>query len=145
MKLLRILFIVVSATLVAACGSSAGATGGGGVSVGVVLDEYNLTVDQQTVQAGAITFKISNIGREKHELVILRTDLPLDGIPKSTEDPAKIAEEGSEVTHVNELDGVDPGQEKDLTVTLQPGRYMLVCNYPGHAHAGMATAFIVET
>lgn len=142
---LRIAVVGVCLALVSACGSGSfpGAQSSSEPIVGVTLDEFQLQSDTTSVPAGTVTFRIKNTGKEKHEFVILRTDLAVSGI---SVDPNtnKVTEEGTGVQHVDELDGIDPDHHFDLAVDLKPGRYLLVCNYPGHVHQGMV-AFLTAT
>ena len=41
-------------------------------------------------------------------------------------------------------EGVAPGASSWVTLTLAPGRYELVCNFPGHYAAGMYTQLTVR-
>ena len=118
------------------------APGGNGQTIGVTLDEYHVKLDATSIPAGTVTFEVKNTGAEKHEFVILRTDVAPSALPS---DPAadKVQEETSGVQHVDEIDAVTPGGLQDLTVALTPGTYIIVCNYPGHAHAGMIATLTV--
>jgi uncharacterized cupredoxin-like copper-binding protein len=150
---MRVLKSVVAGGFVAlacACGGSTAAQPGEpanpavvGQAINVTLDEFKLQVGTDSVPAGKVTFQITNNGHEKHELVILRTDLAVDAIPENSSEPNKLTENGAGVVHVTEFDGVDPGKEHNLVADLAAGHYLLVCNYPGHAHAGMAAFFTV--
>ena len=42
-----------------------------------------------------------------------------------------------------EVSELDPGKSGTLTVALKPGKYLLICNVPGHYSAGMWTEFEV--
>jgi len=42
-----------------------------------------------------------------------------------------------------EVPELDPGKSGTLSVSLQPGTYLLLCNQPGHYEAGMWTVFTV--
>jgi uncharacterized cupredoxin-like copper-binding protein len=110
----------------------------GGQQVGVTLDEYHVVLSQSTASQGKLTFKVHNSGREKHEFVILRTDVNPGSLPLQA---GKVQEDAPGVEHVNELDGVEAGQDRNLTVDLKPGTYIFVCNIPGHAHQGMVARF----
>ena len=112
----------------------------GGRQVGVTLDEYHLLLSQSSASAGKLTFKVHNGGHEKHEFVILRTQLDPGSLP---EQAGKVNEDSPGVEHVDELDGVDAGKDRDLTVDLKPGTYIFVCNIVGHAHQGMVARFSV--
>jgi uncharacterized cupredoxin-like copper-binding protein len=128
-----------SLVLLAACGGGAG-QGTSGHTVGVTLDEYHVKLDAATIASGKVTFQINNLGKEKHEFVILRTDLTPATLPIEGD---KVQEEASGVEHVDEIDGVDAGATRDLTVELKAGSYVLVCNYLGHVHGGMVTTLTV--
>jgi uncharacterized cupredoxin-like copper-binding protein len=113
----------------------------GGQQVGVVLDEYHVTLSEASANSGKFTFKVHNGGQEKHEFVILKTDLNPDSLPQES---GKIKEDTAGVEHVDELDGVDAGKDRNLTVDLKPGTYIFVCNIPGHAHQGMIAHFKIS-
>jgi uncharacterized cupredoxin-like copper-binding protein len=113
----------------------------GGPQVGVTLDEYAVKLSQSSTAPGKVTFKVHNAGREKHEFVILRTDLNAGALPQEA---GKVNEEAPGIEHVDELDGVDAGQDKTLTVALKPGTYLFVCNIPEHAHQGMVARFKIS-
>ena len=42
-----------------------------------------------------------------------------------------------------EVSELDPGKSGALTVPLKAGKYLLICNVPGHYGAGMWTEFTV--
>jgi hypothetical protein len=44
---------------------------------------------------------------------------------------------------VTELGDIDPGGSGTLTMSLQPGHYVLFCNEPGHFTAGMRAELTV--
>jgi uncharacterized cupredoxin-like copper-binding protein len=151
MKVLKSVVISSLVALACACGGGTASPPSApanpaveGQAIPVTLDEFKLQVATDSVPAGKVTFQITNNGHEKHELVILRTDLPVSAIPENPSERNKLTENGTGVLHVTEYDGVDPGQEWNLVADLQAGHYLLVCNYPGHAHAGMA-AFLTVT
>ena len=109
-----------------------------GVTVGLV--EWKLTPDVGTVPAGAIQFTARNAGEVDHELVILETDLspddlPIDGRREMAEAPGNI---------VGEMEWVEPGETRQATFQLEAGRYVLLCNLPGHYQQGMFAAILVR-
>jgi uncharacterized cupredoxin-like copper-binding protein len=109
--------------------------------VGVTLGEFSLKTDVADVPAGKVTFAIKNTGAAKHEMVVLQTTdatLPIDS------QTGKAAEEATGIKHVGEFDGLDAGTTKALTLDLTAGTYQLICNYPGHYHAGMVATLIVH-
>jgi uncharacterized cupredoxin-like copper-binding protein len=140
---MKCLFTVIVAVLVSTLALSACGLGDltGGRQVAVTLDEYHLALSQSSASAGKLTFKVHNGGREKHEFVILRTQLDPGSLP---EQAGKVNEDSPGVEHVDELDGVDAGKDRDLTIDLKPGTYIFVCNIPGHAHQGMVARFTIS-
>ena len=44
---------------------------------------------------------------------------------------------------LGEVAELDPGSKGSLTLTLDAGKYLLVCNIPGHFTAGMWTILTV--
>jgi uncharacterized cupredoxin-like copper-binding protein len=146
MRLGKVLLIGASLMVLGACGGNPAGGGGqasGDQTVAVTLDEFHLKVDRTAIPAGNVTFDIDNKGTEKHEFVILRTDLAVSALPTDTA-TNKVQEEATGIVHVDEIDGVDAGQQKQLSVDLKPGTYLLVCNYPGHVHGGMVAQFTVS-
>ena len=43
-----------------------------------------------------------------------------------------------------EVSELDPGKSGSLTVDLKAGKYLLICNVPGHYGAGMWAEFTVN-
>jgi uncharacterized cupredoxin-like copper-binding protein len=150
MRVLKFIVVGGFMALACACGGSTASPSAApanpaieGQPIAVTLDEFKLQVGTDSVPAGKVTFEITNNGHEKHELVILRTDLAVSAIPENPLEKNKLTENGTGIVHVTEFDGVDPGKEWNLVADLPTGHYLLVCNYPGHAHAGMAAFFTV--
>ena len=69
---------------------------------------------------------ITNNTRCAHELVVVRTDLPADGLP--TNEDGSFDEDGEGVEVVGELEEIEPGTSGTLTVDLEPGHYVFLCN-----------------
>jgi uncharacterized cupredoxin-like copper-binding protein len=123
------------ALLVGACGS---ASGGG--TIHVTLKENGITLDQSTVNAGTVVFDVKNAGTIIHEFVIIKTDVAPDKLPPSTGEPGQMLEDGS----VGEIEDVEVGASKPLSLKLEPGKYVLICNLAGHYAAGMHVGFVVK-
>ena len=123
------------ALLVAACGS-----GSGGGTIHVTLKETGITLDQSTINAGTVVFDVKNAGTIIHELVVIKTDLAPDKLPPSTGEPGQMLEDGS----VGEVEDVDVGASKQLSLKLEPGKYVLICNLAGHYAAGMHVGLVVK-
>lgn len=104
-------------------------------SVSVVLKEWTLKASAQRVPAGKVTFVVRNAGKMKHEFVVIRTNAAPNALPMKG---AQAREAGAK-----RIEAFGPGGTKRLTLTLAPGKYVLICNMPGHYKAGQRLAFVV--
>ena len=119
-------------------------------TVNVTLREFSVSVDQRTVPQGQVTFHVTNAGTVPHEFLVIKTDLAADALP--TLSNGSFNEEGGGVDVVNELDAIEPGQSRDLTIDLDDARYVLICNMvhvdgtrvSAHYALGMRTSFEVD-
>lgn len=133
-----LVFALILATLLAACGGPA--------KVDVALTTYKITPDKTSVNAGEVIFHVHNDATDlTHEFVVFKTDLPEDQLPLTSE--GIVDEAGEGLTGMGEVEDVTPGTSKDLTLTLEPGNYVLVCNTDStqlHYSHGMHTPFVVK-
>jgi uncharacterized cupredoxin-like copper-binding protein len=152
--------MVASVMLLASCSSDSDsdsssdttADSGGGVTVttgaegtavaveaGDISDtEQYLTADPESVPAGSTTFTLTNVGNREHEMVVLKTDTPADQLEVNAED--KVSEDDS----VGEVSETPEGESGSVTLDLEAGNYVLVCNIAKHYSQGMYTAFTVD-
>ncbi len=162
--LVGLLFVLGSLALVGCNGNGDSDNGGSdngssGSSdrVAILMDDrgeggaYSMTASPASVAAGEVTFEISNEGLIAHEFKVVKlgedgmsadlADLPTEG--------GLLSEMGASLDGVGEIldslleadlpaDGSD-----DLTVTLEAGEYMLICNVATHYQLGMWTTFTV--
>ena len=94
--------------------------------VGATLKEFSIALDDSSIDSGERTFEVKNDGTEKHEFVVLKTDLSLTDLP--TTDDGSVDEEGSGVEVVDEAEDISAGDSVDLKVDLKKGTYVVVCN-----------------
>ncbi len=109
---------------IAACssaGSPASAPGSAGPVVAISAYEYAFDPDHVDVEAGEVTFSVTNTGTVEHEFEILDGDRVVD-----------------------EVEGLVPGVTRQLTVDLEPGTYTYVCQLAGHQQAGMQGTLTVS-
>jgi len=138
-KLLNVLALVVLIVpILTACG--------GPTKVDVALTTYKIVMSTNSAKAGEIVFHVHNDATDLlHEFVIFKTDLPPDQLPVNAE--GAVDEEGAGVTHIDEVE-VEVGASADLTVTLEPGNYVMICNINDnnemHYAHGMTVAFTVK-
>ena len=105
-----------------------------GTPVDVTLRDFHITPTEQTVSAGDVVLRVSNQAPITHEFVVVRTDLPADGLPLGP-DGLSVNEEW--LSGVDELDEVPAADAASLPLTLPPGRYVFFCNLEGHYLGGM--------
>lgn len=108
--------------------------------VRVTMDEYRISPNVTSIGAGRVTFEVTNLGREEHEMVVLKTDLPTSTLRLRATDTEKVDEEASG-TMIGEIEDILVGSTRTETFDLSPGRYILVCNIAGHYGHGMVTTF----
>ncbi len=107
-------------------------------TIGVELGEFFVKPSADSVAAGEVTFQVANAGDASHELVIYRTDEEADALEQDG-GVAKL----DEANVIDETDELSSGDEAELTVTLEAGSYLLLCNLPGHYSSGQVVAFTV--
>jgi uncharacterized cupredoxin-like copper-binding protein len=135
---LRKLLVVPAAAALALAVGSCGGSGG----VGVTEADYTVTLDASSAPAGDVTFDVTNDAEQTHEFVVFKTDLPEDQLPLNAD--GDVDEEGEGVTHIDEIGAIDAGATQSLTVTLDAGAYVVICNLPGHYTQGMHASFTVS-
>ena len=60
------------------------------------------------------------------------------------DDEGVVDEEGEGLELVDEIEDIEGGSSQSLTVNLDAGSYVLICNLPGHYAQGMHAGFTVE-
>lgn len=100
--------------------------------VSVALLDFNLVVEPATAAAGTITFAVRNGGEVPHDFVVVATELDAAALPV---DQLKVDETAVEV--VDRLAVIQPGATEELTVELEAGHYVLICNLAGHYDPAM--------
>jgi uncharacterized cupredoxin-like copper-binding protein len=130
-------------------GLSTGCGPGEAASVAVTLQEWGVGTDVTEAPAGPVTFTVTNIGPEDiHEFVVIRTDLSFIALP--TDDTGAVDESGGGMVVIGEIEDIPVGTSQDLTLTLEPGEYALICNIfdpdenEAHYQMGMRTGFTVS-
>lgn len=104
------------------------------------VKEWEVVLETDEVPAGEITFRIENQGTIQHEFLVAKTDIDLGQIPLEGD---RFSEEQEGLLMIDEIPEYAAGTTEELTVTLEPGTYQLVCNISGHYQAGMFTRLTV--
>ncbi|HEX9532854.1 MAG TPA: cupredoxin domain-containing protein [bacterium] len=117
--------VVLLVSLVAASCGGGGKPGGeqpSGPSAGAVVTvtekEWSITFSTAALKAGPLKLTLKNEGSIEHNFIIKEANV--------------------------EVDSIQPGQSKEVTVNLKPGTYTVMCNIAGHAEAGMQTSIKVQ-
>ncbi len=93
-------------------------------------------------KAGVVTFKVTNNSKDTiHEMIVMQLDANGDPLPYIAAENRVDEDKAGDKGEVSEL---DPGKSGSLTVDLKPGKYLLICNVPGHYASGMWTEFTVH-
>ena len=124
-RLFQISACTVLLTLMS-CGSDDGGGGAARTTVNVTLDEFSVTPNQSSAPHGQVTFHVSNVGDDMHEFLVIRTDLAPDALP--TEANGSYEENGAGTVLLDEIEDIDSGGSADLTLDLDSGHYVLICN-----------------
>jgi uncharacterized cupredoxin-like copper-binding protein len=106
-------------------------------AVTVKMTEFAFSPKDAVAKAGKVKISAPNEGTVKHELVLLKTDVP----------PAQLPKKGGKVdesTSVGEIADVEPGKTKKNTLNLKAGKYAMVCALPGHYEGGMYGSLTVR-
>jgi uncharacterized cupredoxin-like copper-binding protein len=130
-------------------GASPDADGGDATTVAVTLQEWAVVPAESSAPAGEVTFEVTNDGPEDvHEFVVLKTDLDPADLP--VDEDGVVSEEGEGIEVIDEIEDIPVGESQDLTVTLEAGSYVLLCNIwsedeqEAHYQMGMRTAFTAD-
>ena len=153
--------VIFAGVLLTACGDDEKDSGGtatprgtataaaGGTEVDVTVQEFSVIPEADSVEAGEITFNVENVGPDDvHEFVILKTALEPDALPTVAD--GSVDEEGAGIEVIDEIEDIPVGETQSVTVDLEAGSYVLICNVydetenEAHYAEGMHTAFTVE-
>lgn len=148
-----VMVVSASALTMSACGSSstsksttptttaAAATGAasGRTIVKSDVSEYKIASTPASVPAGAVTFKVTNTGKIKHQFTVIRTTKSAATVLSKHNPNDDIAGARGEIATIA------PGATKTLVIKhLRAGHYAIVCALPGHYQAGMHEDFTVS-
>ena len=105
-------------------------------TVTIAMTDRQLRSSVRTVTAGKVTFVVRNTGTAAHEFIIVRTDKAPGALPMKGR---RVSEAGVK----GKIQKVAPGSTKRVTLTLAPGKYVLLCNSPGHYKRGLFASLAV--
>jgi uncharacterized cupredoxin-like copper-binding protein len=108
----------------------------------------NVTASPSTVAVGDVSFRVWNQGTTIHEFVVLPLltsevgSRPI-GVDGQVSETGSLGE-ASNACGPGAGEGIPPGSTSWLSLHLEPGRYELICNLPGHYARGMFTELDVS-
>lgn len=108
--------------------------------VAVSLTEWGVEAGPARTAAGAVAFDVANDGALTHDLWVIRTDLPAGELAVRS----GIAQTGALAELVVRTGDLSATLTERLSADLDAGRYVLICNIPGHYELGMHAPFTVE-
>ena len=140
-KLAGVAALALVATVGVSCGGSGDDASSGPGTVAVTLADFSIDLDKTSAPAGKVTFEVVNKGPSVHEFVVFKTDKAEDALP--TDESGDVAE-GADFEPVDEIEDIAKDQTPNLSIDLEIGTYVLVCNVPAHYRQGMHTSFTVS-
>lgn len=141
---LSVIALIVSAVAVGLSARTKSVTATSGVpSIGVVEKDFTIQATPSTVKGGLVDFTVANAGPSAHEFLIFRAALAPDALPTGSD--GRVDESSDQITKVFDSgDNIAPNGSKVFHAALTPGKYVMVCNLPGHYKAGMHEGFTVH-
>ena len=98
--------------------------------------EWSVVPGSGVVPAGRVKLVVRNIGRQPHELIVVRT--------KQFAQPLALRGDRAVASPVAPRLLVPPGTTRTVVLTLSRGSYLLVDNLPWHYWQGTSAAFSVR-
>lgn len=129
------------------CSNNTKSTAGGasesaeGARISVTEKDFGIAESTAQAASGEVTFAIHNDGPSVHEFVVIKTDLSDGDLP--------LVADGSEVDEdklegIGEQEDIQPDTGATLSLNLEPGEYVFICNIAGHYNKGMHSSFTVQ-
>ncbi len=107
----------------------------------VNLTSYKIDMSATTVKAGEVTFVVKNVADDQiHEFIIVRTDTKADAL-EVVAATNRIDED--DLDALGEVADLEVSLQQELTLTLEPGHYVMLCNLASHYTSGMFVDFTV--
>lgn len=132
---MRRLVILALFVVVSCAPDSSGAT-----PVSVTLADDAVTLVPATVPAGSVTFETENVSDDLvHEIEVFA-----GAVEGTSLTVANAVADVTGLTLIDEVEDVVPGGSASLTLDLEAGTYLIICNLPEHYGNGMS-AFLTVT
>ena len=135
----RVFIVLACAASLAAVGCSSSSTSAGTEGgIAVTEQDFSIATSPNSAAAGEVSFDITNNGPATHEFLVVKSD----------EDPGPLTVKDGIVPEdtidlIDEQEEIAPSTNTTLTVDLEAGSYILMCNLNGHYQQGMHAGFTV--
>ena len=116
-------------------------TGPSTATVKATLGEFFIRTDRKAVDAGTIRFEVVNEGKIEHEFEVVRTNEAPGAFPITEEKKADVEAVGEEL---GEIPPMASGATEEMTLELEPGKLVFICNLPEHYGSGQRLGFTVR-
>lgn len=116
-------------------------TGPPTATVNATLGEFFIRLDRKSVEAGTIKFVVTNEGKIEHEFEVVKTDEAPGDLPLTDEGTADVDAVGEELGEIEPFAG---GETEEMTLELEPGELVFICNIPTHYKSGQRVGFTVR-
>jgi uncharacterized cupredoxin-like copper-binding protein len=149
------LVALTAAAVFAGCGGSNSSGGGSGSAkqapaasgpikaergkLPMQMGEMFFRPKQVTAPKGKLRVTEHNGGQVAHEFILVRSSAAAGSLPAAGGDVDE-----KKLRIVGEIAHVAPGQSKSKTFDLKPGKYVYLCNLPGHYAGGMRGGLSVK-
>ena len=103
--------------------------------------QMGITTDVSTVGAGRIDFEVVNTSKSLvHDMMVVKVKDFEKALTFDASNGQIVENKTHDIAQVSQL---EPGKTESLKVDLKPGKYMLVCNMPGHYKSHVYTNLLV--
>jgi uncharacterized cupredoxin-like copper-binding protein len=96
--------------------------------------------EQLTAAAGRVIITVENIGEIPHELAVLTSDADPGALPVVD----SLVDEDAVGPVVGRTGTIESNRADTLTIDLEAGTYVAICNIDGHYESGMYAPFTVK-
>ena len=113
------------------------AGGGSAGALTIKMGDFFFDPKAATAAAGSVEISAPNVGQTEHELVLFKSDADPGSLPVAGGEVDEAAFEKQGAVNVGEIEEVLPGETKSGSFELAAGKYVMICNLPGHYLQGM--------
>jgi uncharacterized cupredoxin-like copper-binding protein len=134
----RFLIVTLTALAVAVPVSLAGTSKG--TTVDVTLKAGHIKLSRYKAPPGRVRLHIKNESKVKHSVIVIQTNRAQDKLPMKG-NKVDLKKAGTVRGMIPVIKG---GNDGAIVMQLGKGKYVVICNMPGHYKAGEHTAFAVS-